>query len=191
MNWETILCVGDSITIGSRSYLGYPEYCGDFLSKETNKKWNVLNHAVAGYTTIDLTRSIDKSFSNLKIAKPDIATVMIGTNDLKSKTSIENFRIAYEQLIIKVRLLIGTKAIVLLEIPQLAEGVMLPYTISMNKTIIEYNKIIQLIAEENDFIYIQLNYLNTHFYDGVHLNDTGSKHIGEQLAKHILKLRKN
>lgn len=41
MNWETLLCMGDSITIGSRSYLGYPEYAGHYLSTETNKKWNV------------------------------------------------------------------------------------------------------------------------------------------------------
>ncbi|MBL7912533.1 MAG: SGNH/GDSL hydrolase family protein [Bacteroidia bacterium] len=189
MNWETLLCVGDSITIGSRSYFGYPEYCANFLAKKTNKSWNVLNHAVAGFTTIDLARSIDKSFANLKDAKPDIATILIGTNDLKSNLLPEMFKIAYEQLVVKVQLIVRTNNIMLIEIPKLTDGVMLPYNIEMNKTIIEYNKIVQEIANKNKLIYVQINSNVNHFYDGVHLNETGSEYFGSELADRILKLR--
>jgi lysophospholipase L1-like esterase len=191
MNWETIICVGDSITIGSRSYLGYPEYCGDFLSKHTHKSWNVVNHAVAGFTTIDLARSIDKNFSNLKSIKPDIATVLIGTNDLKSPTSPALFRAAYEQVVTKVQLIIGNTNIILLELPTLMDGVMLPYKTGMNQTIAAYNTIIKDIATKKDLIYAQLEYNETHFYDGVHLNEPGSEHVGKQISDHILTLRKS
>ncbi len=189
MNWETILSVGDSITIGSRSYLGYPEYCGNFLSLGTNKKWNVINHAVAGYTTIDLLRSVDKNYSNLENCKPDIATILIGTNDLKSNTSSRIFKIAYEQLVTKIRLIVGTNNLILIKLPSLIPGVMLPYSINMNELVTEYNKIIHSIAEENELLSIQLKCEESFFYDGVHLNETGSEDFGKQLSNHILKLR--
>ena len=38
MNWETLLAFGDSITYGARSYLGYPEICGDILGGKLDKK---------------------------------------------------------------------------------------------------------------------------------------------------------
>lgn len=190
MNWETILSVGDSITIGSRSYLGYPEYCGGFLSEETQKKWNVLNHATAGYTTIDLVRSIDRNYSNLKCAKPDIATILIGTNDLKLSTSLKIFKSTYEQLVTKITLIVGNN-IILIEIPKLMEGVMLPYNIGMNSLISEYNKIIHSIAQENGLRCLELEYENSFFYDGVHLNELGSEKIGMQISNYILKLRRS
>jgi lysophospholipase L1-like esterase len=189
MNWETLLSLGDSITIGSRSYLGYPEYCGNFLSNETKKNWNVINHAVAGYTTIDLCRSIDKVYFNLKNAKPDIGTILVGTNDLKSKTSPKIFKISYEQLVTKLRLILGNNNIILIEIPKLINGVMLPYTIGMNELVEEYNKIIFSIAQENGLMYVKLEYKADLFFDGVHLNELGSEVVGKQISNYILKLR--
>lgn len=191
MNWETLLCLGDSITIGSRSYLGYPEYCGSFLSAETNKDWNVTNHAVSGYTTIDLTRSIDKNFSNLKTIRPDIITILIGTNDLKSNTSPLLFKIAYEQLVVKAQLIMGNNNIILIGIPKLMDGVMLPYKTSMNQTVITYNEIIREISNTKGLIFEQLVCHKNDFYDGVHLNESGSKSFGNQICSSILKLRKN
>lgn len=191
MNWETLLCTGDSITIGSRSYIGYPEYCGDFLSRETKKNWNVLNHAVAGYTTIDLLRSIDKNYYNLKSAGPNLATILIGTNDLKSDTSVELFEIAYGLLVTKIRLIVGNVNVVLIEIPKLSNGVMLPYNIKMNSMITEYNKVIRSIANKNGLHCIELYCEDSFFYDGVHLNELGSKQVGKQLSDFILKLRTN
>lgn len=191
MNWETILSFGDSLTIGSRSYLSYPEYCGEFLSQQTHKKWNVLNHAVAGYTTIDLTRSIDKNFAGLKTAKPDIITILIGTNDLKSNTSLNIFRIAYEQLVTKAKLIVGNNNIMLLEIPALRNNVMLPYNIAMNNLVIQFNLIIKTIANENQIIYTKLKFEDTYFYDGVHLNELGCENIGQQIADNIVNLRRS
>jgi lysophospholipase L1-like esterase len=191
MNWETLLSIGDSLTIGARSYLGYPEYCGAFLSQQTDKHWNVINHSVSGYTTIDIARSIDKNYADLKNIKPDIATILIGTNDLKLNTDPKIFQIAYEQLVTKSRLIIGNTNILLLAIPNLRNGVMLPYNISMNKQVIEYNKIISAIAMKNQLIYMQLNYEDSYFYDGVHLNEAGSESIGKQISERIIELRRN
>ncbi len=65
MNWETLMCFGDSITIGARSYCGYPEYTGFSLQKELGNYWNVINHAISGHTAIDLNRYITVNFHNL------------------------------------------------------------------------------------------------------------------------------
>lgn len=190
MNWETLLCLGDSITIGARSYLSYPEYCGHHLSKETNKKWNVVNHAVSGYKTVDLLRDIDKHFSTLKVIKPDIATILIGTNDLKSNLAAETFRKAYELLVLKVRLVVGNQNIMLLEIPKLKSGVMFPYRIEMNQTVEVYNQIIHEIATTSGYIYSKIDCDDHHFFDGVHLNEQGSEAFGQHLAESILTLRR-
>jgi lysophospholipase L1-like esterase len=189
MNWETLLCLGDSITIGSRSYLGYPEYCGNYLSKSTQKSWNIINHAVAGYTTIDLARSVDRNFAHLKETKPEIASIMIGTNDLKPSTSFEIFKIAYEQLVVKARLIVGNNHIILIEIPNLMEGVMLPYKLAMNERIAEYNQIIGEIAQSHGLLLCKMNSDASQFYDGVHLNEAGSASFGSQLAQTIIQLR--
>jgi lysophospholipase L1-like esterase len=189
MNWETILCLGDSITIGSRSYLGYPEYCGHFLSVKTKKSWNVINHATAGFTTIDLARSIDKNLAHLKTHKPEIITILIGTNDVKINTSPADFKIALEQLIIKAKLIVGNHNIVVIHIPLLMDGVMLPYKIGMNKTVEEYNGIINEVVNKEMIIPTQITMLPHHSYDGVHLNNEGSQHWGEELSKLIIAQR--
>lgn len=191
MNWETILCLGDSITIGSRSYLAYPDYCGNYLSEQTHKSWNVINHATAGFTTIDLVRSVDKNLAHLKSCKPEIISILIGTNDLKSNTSVSDFKIAYEQIVMKARLLIGNNNVILIEIPKLIDGVMLPYKIGMNDLVIKYNNIIRDIATKQNLIVGTMDCEPGYFYDGVHLNGTGSNSWGLQLANLIVKLRKN
>lgn len=191
MNWETLLCLGDSITIGSRSYLGYPEYCGDYLTKTTQKDWNVINHATAGFTTVDLVRQIDKNIAALRSFKPDFASVLIGTNDLKSSTSITDFKIAYQQLLVKVTLIVGSTNFVLVEIPKLLEGVMLPYRMEMNQLVEQYNAVIHQIALDKKIEVIRFTNDPSYFYDGVHLNGVGSSKWGAELGGYITNLRTN
>lgn len=189
MNWETLLCLGDSITIGARSYMGYPEYAGANLEKSTQKKWNVINHAVSGYTTIDLARYVDSDWSHLSQMNPEIISIMIGTNDIKTNTDEKDFEIAYKLLIVKARLLQKNSNIILFKIPQLENGVMLPYTIEMNQKIDHFNTIISNIAEEENLMLHKFTQQEDFFYDGVHLNNEGSANWGNQLADFILNLR--
>ena len=66
MNWETLLCLGDSITFGARSYFGYPEIAGNILEEKLSKSWNIINHSTNGFTTIDLIRSLNPVLTNYK-----------------------------------------------------------------------------------------------------------------------------
>lgn len=187
MNWETYIAFGDSITIGARTYLGYPELVGNKLSDRLNKQWNVINHSVSGFKAIDLARSIDKHFSSLQEHKSSITSILIGTNDIKEKTSVEDFKIALNQIIIKTKLLTTNKNVILFLIPEFHKGIMYPYSIEMNETISVFNKAISQLAQNHDLRMLELNHTEKDFLDGVHLNQSGIENFSDQISKYILK----
>ncbi len=186
MNWETLMCLGDSITIGARSYCGYPEYAGNLLEKELGNHWNVINHSVSGYTAMDLNRYIAVNFRNLSYFNPSIVTVLVGTNDIKGNTSAENYEIAYNQILIKAKLLAMKKNVLIIKIPYFPPKIMYPYNYSMNEKIGEYNELLELMAARHNLRITEFILSDEDFFDGVHLNEQGSKNVGAQLSKFIL-----
>jgi lysophospholipase L1-like esterase len=189
MNWETILCLGDSITIGARSYLGYPDYAADFLKQETNKNWLAVNYAVSGYTTIQLARHIVTNFDSLKELKPLITTILIGTNDVKVNTSLELYKIALEQTIMHAKLLTLNKNVILFKLPKFGKGVMYPYNFEMNKNIDLYNIAIEEKAHDHHCRLLELPIIDEDYYDGVHLTEAGSRKVAKFLSDIICKDR--
>jgi lysophospholipase L1-like esterase len=187
MNWETYIAFGDSITIGARTYLGYPELVGNLLSIQLSKQWNVVNHAVSGFTAIDLARYIDKSFFLLKEHKASVSSILIGTNDIMGKTNIEDFKIALDQVILKTKLLTVNKNVIILAIPEFHKGIMYPYSIEMNETISGFNSVIHQSAIQHEIRLLKLKHTVQDFFDGVHLNDTGIKNFSDQISRYILK----
>jgi lysophospholipase L1-like esterase len=189
MNWETYAAFGDSITIGARSYIGYPEYLVQLLERHTNKTWNLINHSSSGYKAIDLARSIDKDFCNLKAHNPSFCTVLIGTNDVKEHTSADDFQIAYRLVVTKLMLMMLRPDIKLLGIPLFPKGVMYPYNITMNESIPTYNAIIQTIAAEHGIEFCQISIDADDLFDGVHLNQKGCKSVASYISELVLKER--
>lgn len=190
MNWETILSFGDSITIGSRTYLGYPEYACHLLRHSTKKEWNALNFSKSGITTVELHRMIAADLFYLSQLKPQVITVMIGTNDAKQGTSVEAFCIAFRQVLLKARLVAPNSLLLLIAIPMLQDGASLPYRPSMNTIIQDYNRAIETMAADFAVEMLTPEVDACHFTDGVHLNDLGIKKISRQLAQFILEKRK-
>lgn len=189
MNWETYIAFGDSITIGARTYLGYPELVGNKLSVKLQKQWNVINHSVSGFKAIDLARYIDKHFSSLQEHKSSITSILIGTNDIKEKTSLEDFEIALNQIIIKTKLLTTNKNVIIFSIPEFHKGVMYPYSIEMNKIVSLYNKSISKLAKLNELRMLEMNHTEEDFIDGVHLNRSGIENFSDQISRFMLKDR--
>lgn len=185
MNWETLMCLGDSITIGARSYGGYPDYAGNSLEKSLGNNWDVVNHAVSGYTAMDLARSMTTNFSNLKQFAPGIITILIGTNDVKSKTSSEDFAMGYKQILLKAMLLAPYQNVVLIKIPSFPKNISYPYNYAMNEKVERFNEIISELANQNNLRALEFKLSNTDFFDGVHLNAEGSINAGNQLAGFI------
>lgn len=187
MNWETYIAFGDSITIGARTYLGYPELVGNKLSDTLEKQWNVINHSNVGFKAIDLARYIDKHFYSLKEHKASITSILIGTNDIKEKINVEDFKIALSQIIVKSKLLTTNKNVIIFSIPEFHKGIMYPYSIEMNETILVFNKIISQLAKEHDIRMLEINHTIEDFIDGVHLNRDGIENFSNQISKYILK----
>ncbi|HTF04092.1 MAG TPA: SGNH/GDSL hydrolase family protein [Bacteroidia bacterium] len=186
MNWETYIAFGDSITIGARTYLGYPELTGHALGTHLSKEWNVINHAVSGFKAIDLARYIDEHFTTLKEHKASVSTILIGTNDIKEKTSLADFRIALDQVILKVKLLTVSKNVIILAIPEFQKGIMYPYSMQMNESIREFNAAIEEAAGRHGIRSLELVVSEEDFLDGVHLNNTGNQSFSSQLTRYIL-----
>ena len=189
MNWETLLCWGDSITIGARSYLAYAEYAGTYLSETTNREWHTPVHATCGFTASDLNRSLTPVMPTMKDYQPSFLTILIGTNDLKAPTSRECFRIAYRQVLIKARLICRPGQILAIQIPQLKTGVMYPYQMEMNETVEEFNEDISQLARDFGVRTVKLQLADEDLFDGVHLNESGSTHVAWQIAEFILRDR--
>src|SRR4051812_24990885 len=182
MNWETLLSLGDSITIGARSYGAYPEYAGHLLEKKLGNNWNVINHAVSGYTAMDLARSISNNFLNLKQFAPGIVTILIGTNDVKIKTSEQDFEMSYKQVLLKAMLIAPYGNVVLIKIPSFPKNVAYPYTYAMNERIEIFNGIISEVADKKNLKTIDFQLSNEDLFDGVHFSAKGSQNAGTQLA---------
>jgi lysophospholipase L1-like esterase len=187
MNWETLLCLGDSITFGARSYFGYPEIAGNVLEKELNKSWNIINHSTNGFTTIDLVRSLNTVSMLYKQEYPSIISIMIGTNDIKNRTSVVDFTIAYRQIIVKAKLMAVNQNIVLFKIPRFTKQVFYPYRYDMNAEVDRFNEIIEVLSAENGLRTLSLKLEEDDFFDGVHFSAKGSQSAGQQLAQFILK----
>jgi lysophospholipase L1-like esterase len=189
MNWETLLCLGDSITIGARSYLGYPDYTADFLKHRTNKQWLAVNYAVSGYTTVQLERHIITNFSSLSELKPLLTTILIGTNDVKVGTDLELYKIALNQTILLAKLLTLNKNVMLFKLPLLGKGVMYPYNYAMNEEISTFNIVVEELAHEHNCKLVELPIADEDYYDGVHLTEAGSKKVAAYLSDLICKER--
>lgn len=186
MNWETYIAFGDSITFGARTYLGYPEVTGSYLAKAMQKDWNIINQATNGFTAIDLARYINDNYTNLKNQQSSMTSILIGTNDVKRGTSLLDFEIALEQVVIKSKIITQNANVVLIQIPDLKKGIMYPYNLSMNDQIAEFNELIIKLALNQKVKCIKVDLKEEHFLDGVHLNALGIQIFGQQVANFIL-----
>lgn len=187
MNWETYIAFGDSITVGARTYLGYPELVGNRLSEQLANQWNVINHAVCGFRAVDLARNIDKYYSTLKENKPSVSTILIGTNDIKEHTELVDFKIALEQVILKAKLLTTGGNVIIIPIPEFHKGITYPYSIDMNEKISVFNTAIMELADRHHIRMLPISTKKEDFLDGVHLNGTGIVTFSEQISRYILR----
>jgi lysophospholipase L1-like esterase len=186
VNWETLLCLGDSITFGARSYCAYPDYAGAALEKTLRNHWQVVTYAVNGYTAMDLQRYITENFSNIKQYDAGVVSLLIGTNDVKKNTDINDFEIAYRQILLKIKLLAPSKRIFIIKIPHLPAGLAYPYTFEMNDTVTAFNNLLEKLAHEYQARLIEFELREEDLFDGIHLTAQGSYHVGQQLAAFIL-----
>ncbi|HEX2459185.1 MAG TPA: SGNH/GDSL hydrolase family protein [Vicinamibacterales bacterium] len=181
--------MGDSITHGARTYLGYPELAAGLLRRTTQMHWSSWNFAWNGFRAIDLLRAIDERGADLVRFNASLCTVMIGTNDAKTHTTPEHYALVMEQIILKAKLVTQNRNVLVLGVPALAPGMSLPYNASMNGSIAAYNEILARVAAEQQSQFLAFQVADGDLVDGVHLSANGVVAFAEQLCDRVLRDR--
>lgn len=149
------VALGDSLTagVGTHDYReSYPYLVAEKLSPKNNIF--LKNRSVSGFTSKDLKNKL------LPIAikdAPDMVTLLVGINDIRTNTSKRAFKKNYEHILSS--LIKKTKAkIYIINIPFIGSGnlVLPPYNYLFDFRIKELNKIIDDLALKNNLKCIDL-----------------------------------
>lgn len=187
MVWNWLGCLGDSITFGARSGLGYPEYLSQVLRSKTGMLWPTVNLGVNGETTLQIMRRADhqlREFSDV-----DIWCLCAGMNDCRVGTPMPLFLETYRQLLEKFkvtgkRLFVGT-------MPKIVAGRgHLPYSKKSQEVWVEANEGIRKLVKEMGFPLVELAEAEAlgpvEMADSVHPNDGGCYALAQLFADAIL-----
>jgi lysophospholipase L1-like esterase len=99
------LALGDSYTIGtgaSDDSRSFPSLLARRLSEQTGRNVDITNPAVNGFTTLDL---IERELPLLQSVRPDLASVLIGVNDLVQGRRAYQYRSSLIEIYDEVALL--------------------------------------------------------------------------------------
>ncbi len=178
--YNKFLCLGDSITYGSRDEYNraWPFELADMMWKEYHHYWIPIIRAEPGLTTAGLLRKVYDWTSGEKVYK---VIILIGTNDSKPKiaTPIDIFRKNYEGILRTIQVQQPDAFIFLCTLPDIRFGSP-DYNDTSEELIIEYNKVIIDIAK-NHYL-IDLRGLPHDVYaDSVHFLNAGSVAIARRV----------
>ena len=191
MIYGTIICLGDSLTEGSRDEYqrGYPVELELELYRRHGQTWNCVNAGIAGQISIQIYK---RAYAVCK-SHPEAAEIILlfGTNDSKIqiRTPLEIYK-EHVEATIRCALRWG-KYVYLCTIPML-DGFGAP-DFCDNTLIKKYNDILFVVAKANPLLVelVSMNFLSEDCYsDGVHLNNKGYKEIAYRLANAIETQRK-
>lgn len=191
MLYNRILCIGDSITFGSRDTKAstYPLEMEGILEKTVGGAWVCLNYGICGETTVDIVkhRFYETVHKHDKI--PEIC-FFEGFNDAKDPgTPIETYRKNIEHCI-KVALSDGRK-LFLGTIPSHTGPLAPDYSARCNERIHQYNPEVRALSQDSRYkggvILVELEDIDkSHYADGVHLKNEGHVEIAKRFANAIL-----
>jgi len=190
MVYGFILCVGDSLTYGSREDYGrdYAFYLSKILSEKYKQGWVAIAEGLPGETSSELAT---RTYKTLKQYPECYEVVFLtGTNDSKDNiiTPIKIYRENIEQILRIAK--ICKKKLYLCTIPDMVGFGCPDYTVRSADRINEYNKVIESIVKEDGVKLVELRGLGKELYaDGVHLNSLGYEEIASRVAKVIISER--
>jgi len=181
MNYQNLICFGDSQTFGARSYGCYPLYLGKFLSEQTPYQWRTINRSVNGFTARDLWFKINQEIDAL--SDTFICCLMIGTNDVGNGTDIELFSEYYTQ-ILRTLVIKKFKVIICGEIPPIFPDGHSFFERPTSELRLDYNMALrESVAKFSRARTISLDHLTReHYEDPVHFNEKGNIAIAQAFA---------
>ncbi len=144
----TYLAIGDSLTagVGASSYqYTYPYLISQSIAEKGIEVEN-YNTGIPGGTIKDITNQSQKEY--YQRVKPQLITIMIGTNDSLNRIDLNEFNTKYRELIIELKRL--TSNIYVINIPYLGSPKIInqPYPPLLDWQIQQYNLQIAQISQE-------------------------------------------
>jgi lysophospholipase L1-like esterase len=199
LHMNTVVCIGDSITYG-RVGVSYFE----MLKSEFGGKYRFINSGINGNLSYDVLKRIEK----VTTMKPDIAILLVGTNDVWAtysektmKAYIRKNRLperpskeSYARNLAEILQRLKTASIAhigVMSLPLITED---PEHILFKKSV-EYSELIKKITSQMDLCYIDLNERQRDYLTKNKKNPSSGREISweftfRMIFKHIL-LRKS
>jgi len=187
MNYQNVVCFGDSQTFGARSYGCYPLYLAKFLSCETRYEWRAINRSVSGLTARDLWFKVNEEIDG--IADTHICCLLIGANDVSGGTHIDLFSEYYRQ-ILRTFVIKRYKVLLCGEIPPIfPDGHSFFEKITTQRRM-EYNAAItEIVGHFSRSHLVSFDDLELDDYeDPVHFNEAGNMKVARAFAAAIVSL---
>jgi lysophospholipase L1-like esterase len=184
MDYQKIVCWGDSQTFGARSYGCYPLYLAKILNAETRYVWRAINRSTNGHTARDLWFRLSTELATLHDVYQ--ACILIGTNDVGNGSDLDLFEEYYRQILTSLKLS-GLRVAYCGEIPPIwADG----HAFFSEKTSArreDYNaRVHKAVAESGIGRLVRFSELSLDCYtDPVHLNEKGNAAIARSFADAI------
>ena len=190
MVYGFILCIGDSLTYGSREDYGrdYAFYLGKILSEKYDQGWVAIAEGLPGETSSELATRVYKTIR--KYPECYEVVFLTGTNDSKDNiiTPVKIYKENIEQILRVAK--ICKKKVYLCTIPDMVGFGCPDYTVRSADRIKEYNKVIESMTEDNGTKLVELRGLGEERYsDGVHLNSSGYEEVARRVAEVIVSER--
>jgi len=97
MNYQKIICWGDSQTFGARTYGCYPMHLAQILDSRTRYTWLAINLSSNGHTARDLWFRVGQELTTVNDVHQ--ACILIGANDVGNGSPEDLFEEYYRQIL--------------------------------------------------------------------------------------------
>jgi len=186
-----VACLGDSITYGYKladpNRKSYPAR----LSQQSRGRWQVFNLGVNGATVInrgDIPIAVQKPYQRLMRSEPDVAVIMLGTNDAKNSNwrFIGDFVHDYTVIIETIQRLSSRPHIIVCSVPPIFTNH--PSGINSER-VAEINVLVKKVVDKTGVDFLDINSFlkekSSLFIDGIHPNIAGDQKIADLVYKKV------
>jgi lysophospholipase L1-like esterase len=184
MNYQKIICWGDSQTVGARTYGCYPLYLVRSLNQGSRYVWSAISFCRNGYTARDLWFRMGPDL--LTVGDTPQACILIGTNDVGEGTPLDLFAEYFAQLVDALAIA-RFRVVHCGEIPRIWPDGHAYFAQGTEQRRAEYNAAIErVVASSSIARLVRFPGLTAeHFVDPVHFSESGNAAIAEAFAASI------
>jgi lysophospholipase L1-like esterase len=191
MIFNSILCIGDSLTFGARDeyYRGYPAELSKMLNdKDPNQFWVCINEGISGERSGDLLKRIPKI---LNYQDAHLVLLETGTNDTRDFIPVEIFKDNLYQIVMTIRCsrsVLGNRKLILASLVSVRGPGLVCYSTKSEHYLEQYNVALKEIADKYAIPYVDLTGLKDYRIDGCHFDNKGYREVARLFMEKIITL---